>query len=69
MLYREVVVMAGKMGEIELVACYCRDCKGCFYTTTDEIKCCPYCGSRRVSVEYDIEVRAEEKERERGTWW
>lgn len=58
-----------KMGEIELVACYCRDCDACFYTITDKIQCCPYCGSRRVSVEYDIEVRAVEKERERGTWW
>ena len=57
------------MGEIELVACYCRDCDACFYTITDKIQCCPYCGSRRVSVEYDIEVRAVEKERERGTWW
>jgi len=46
-----------KMAE-ELVACYCCRCYRWFYTETDEVKCCPYCGSRRVSVEYDVVVTA-----------
>ena len=41
----------------ELVACYCNRCQRWFYTETDEVQCCPYCRSKRVSVEYDFSAK------------
>jgi len=48
----------------ELVACFCCRCYRRFFTESDEVQCCPYCRSKRISVEYDVAVTAVERFRE-----